>query len=137
MGAWGHNTFDNDDACDFVYDMEKVDDLSPVERAFTRIEREAEFPYLASEEMALAACEVLARLKGNPGYHNAYTEDVDAWVAAHPIEPPTPLVERGLAIIERVLHGESDLRARWEEVEDAEPWIAAVKDLQARLTTST
>ncbi len=136
MGCWGHNTFDNDDACDFGDSMSEFNDLSPIDRAFAAVERETEFPFLASEEMALAACEVLARLKGNPGYHDSYTESVDEWVAAHPIEPPASLIERGLAIIDRVLHDESDLRARWEEVNDAEPWIAAVNDLRARLTST-
>jgi hypothetical protein len=30
---------------------------------------------------------VLARLLGNPGYRNAYTEKVDRWVTAHALAP--------------------------------------------------
>lgn len=136
MGAWGHGTFDNDDACDFGGDMTESNDLSPVEQLFDRIEQADEYVDASDGGMALAACEVLARLKGYAGYHNSYTEDVDAWVAAHPMNPPASLVNRGVKIIDRVLSEQSELRDLWEETDDAEPWKAAVADLRSRLTST-
>jgi hypothetical protein len=44
---------------------------------------------------ALAACEVLARLRGRPDHKNAYTNKVDQWVAQHLIDPLSGLVTRG------------------------------------------
>jgi hypothetical protein len=134
MGAWGELAFDNDDANDWAYGLEDTDDLSLVESAFAELEA-AGSQYLEQGLAcnALAACEVLARLRGNPGYTNAYTEKVDKWVASHPIEPPAQLTNRGAAAIDCILGESSELRELWEEA-DPEPWKVAVADLRGRLT---
>ena len=81
MGAWGVLAFDNDTANDWAYDLEGVQGLSVVNTAFAELEQEGD--YLDSDFAcnALAACEVIARLKGRAGYQNAYTEKVDSWEA--------------------------------------------------------
>jgi uncharacterized protein DUF4259 len=84
---------------------------------------------------ALAACEALARLRGRPGYTNAYTEKVDQWVEAHPIVPPTALIEHATAIISRILRENSELRELWEEG-DATEWRQSIEDLRQRLLVS-
>jgi uncharacterized protein DUF4259 len=135
VGAWGELAFDNDDACDWAFGLDKVADLSLVASAFTEVEAAGQGrnlePGPACE--ALAACEVLARLKGRPGYVNAYTENVDRWVATHRINPPPDLVSRGNAAIDRILGDDSELRELWAESGD-EDWLAAVADLRSRLT---
>src|SRR6476469_3755285 len=95
MGAWGELAFDNDTANDWAYGLDDVDDLSLVESAFDELEEIGD-DYLDQDVAcsALAACEVIARLQGNPGYENAYTENVDRWVAAHRLKPPAALVAR-------------------------------------------
>jgi hypothetical protein len=103
VGAWGALVFDNDDANDWAYDLENVTDLSLVKSALDRVDA-AGAGYLEQGIAcnALDACEVLARLKGQPGYTNAYTEKVDKWVAAHRIDPPAELITRGNAAIDRI-----------------------------------
>ena len=78
---------------------------------------------------ALAACEVLARLIGNSGYRNAYTEKVDIWVAAHPTKPDPSLLTRARDAIRRVLAEKSELRQLWE-VADGDSWRKTVEDLR-------
>jgi hypothetical protein len=133
MGAWGVLAFDNDEANDWAYELDGVNDLSVVERAFAKVEestgRNLEQGTAAE---ALAACEVLARLRGRPGYTNAYTEKVDRWVAAHPIAPSRDLVARGNAVIDRILGDDSELRELWDEAGD-QGWRDAVADLRLRL----
>ena len=126
--------FDNDDANDWAYDLDGVSDLSLVESAFEQVEAVGS-AYLEQGLAcnALAACEVLARLRGRPGYTNAYSEKVDRWVAAHRIDPPPALIARGEAVIARILGPESELRELWEEAGDHE-WRAAVDDLQSRMS---
>ena len=131
MGAWGALAFNNDEANDWAYDLEDAADLSIVAKAFAEVERGGYVESPTASE-ALAACEVLARLKGRPGYANAYTEKVDKWVAAHRINPPPELVSRGNAAIDRVLGDDSELRELWAEAGDQD-WLAAVADLRARL----
>jgi hypothetical protein len=133
MGAWGVLAFDNDTANDWAYDLEDTSDLSLVESAIQEVEA------VGSGDLeqgiacnALAACEVLARLRGWPGYTNAYTEKVDHWVVAHPIQPPLQLIDRAAAAIDRILQANSELRELWDESEP-EPWRLAVADLRARL----
>jgi hypothetical protein len=131
MGAWGKLAFDNDEANDWASDLEWSNDLSLVELAFKRIEdrRDEDVdPHLACD--ALAACEVLARLQGNHGYKNAYTEQVDEWVAAHPLTPSSTLLRRAEAVIARILGEGSELRQLWDGDRD---WHEAVDDLRKRV----
>jgi hypothetical protein len=133
MGAWGVLAFDNDSANDWAYDLSDAEDLALVESAFKAVEAVGTgYLELDLASSALAACEVLARLQGRPGYTNAYTEKVDRWVAAHPQAVPESLVTRGGAAIERTLGENSELRELWGEA-DAEDWRAAVADLRSRL----
>lgn len=137
MGAWGALAFDNDEACDWSAGLEGVSDLSYVEETLGQLEEESD-DYLDSDTAcsALAACEVLARLRGKPGYQNAYTETVDQWVASHPQNPSTALLQRAEAAITRILGDESELRELWEDAEGTDAdgsWRMAVADLQSRL----
>jgi Domain of unknown function (DUF4259) len=133
MGAWSADAFGNDTACDWSYDLEKVNDLSLVQQAFEAVLAAAEDDLdadIASE--GLAACEVVARLKGNWGVRNPYTETVDNWVASHKIKPPEKLVQTALAVIDRVLAPQSELLDLWTE-DDASEWQAAVNELRERV----
>jgi hypothetical protein len=81
MGAWSADTFGNDTACDWAFRLEEVDDLSVIQQAFEEVLAVGD-DYLDSDMAceALAACEVIARLKGKPGLRNSDTEPVDEWV---------------------------------------------------------
>lgn len=133
MGAWAADTFGNDTACDWAYDLEEVDDLSLVSRAFEAVLKEDD-EYLDSDIACegLAACEVIARLKGNWGLRDPYTETIDRWVEAHRIRPPDNLVQTAIAVIDRILAPPSELLELWEEA-DATEWRAAVDDLRIRV----
>ncbi|MDQ6883664.1 MAG: DUF4259 domain-containing protein [Candidatus Dormibacteraeota bacterium] len=134
MGTWGVRAFDNDGANDWAYDLEKTRDLSLVESAIAEVER-AGAEYLQGDDAdnALAACEVLARLNGRPGYTDAYTEKVDKWVKAHPLKPSPDLIKRANASIDRILGEQSELRELWEESDSADEWRAAMADLRSRV----
>lgn len=134
MGAWGVLAFDNDTANDWAYGLEGVDDLSVVESALGAV-MATQDEYLDSDIACegLAACEVLARLRGQPGYTNAYTEDVDRWVAAHPLVPSSGQMVRASAVIDRILGDKSELRDLWDEGDDGDEWRAAAEDLRRRL----
>jgi hypothetical protein len=133
MGAWSAETFGNDTACDWSYGLENVDDLSLVRQAFEAVLDEGD-DYLDADIACegLAACEVIARLKGNWGVRNSFTEPVDQWVETHKAAPSETLVRTALAVIDRVLAPQSELRELWEEA-DASEWRGAVADLRARV----
>ena len=135
MGAWDVDTFDNDTACDWAYDLENATGLSYVREALDAV-LEVGDEYLDSDEacMALAACEVLARLKGNWGKRNSYTETIDKWVESHPQTPPADLIQAVFSVIDRIRTQPSELLELWEEG-DATEWHAAVDDLRKRVET--
>ncbi len=133
MGAWGVKAFDNDDANDWAYDLEKVSDLSLVESAFETVEDADDYLESPDASNALAACEVLARLNGKPGYQNSYTEKVDQWVAAHPLQPPLFLLKRADAAIERILGDNSEMKELWIDSDENEQWLASIEELRQRL----
>jgi len=134
MGAWGVNTFDNDEACDWAFDLKSVEDLSLVCQTLARVLVEGE-KYLDAHDACegLAACEVIARLKGNWGERNPYTEAVDKWVTDHPIGLQPGLVDQALAVIDRVLAADSELAQLWDEARDGAEWRRAVEDLRSRV----
>jgi hypothetical protein len=134
MGAWGELAFDNDTANDWAYGLDEAENLSLVESAFDELEEVGE-DYLDQDVAcnALAACEVVARLQGNPGYKNAYTEKVDEWVAAQKIKPTAALLKRASAAIDRILGDESELRQLWEEGDGGDKWRKSVEDLGRRI----
>ncbi len=133
MGAWDYDTFDNDTACDWSYELENAEDLDCVRDALNGV-LETGDEYLDSDEasIGLAACEVIARLKGNWGKRNSFTETVDAWVESHPQTPPAELVAEALRVIDRVRAEPSELLELWEEA-GASEWRAAVDNLRSRV----
>lgn len=134
MGAWGSGSFENDMALDWVVELAETDDLSAVEAAINDVLSEEEYHDSDPACMALAACKVLAGLKGRPGKSSEDTWEVDPWVEAHrgTLDPPPELLERAAAAIDRILADDSELRDLWDEAEGVE-WLAGVADLRKRL----
>lgn len=133
MGTWGVSAFDNDDANDWAYALEQTADLSLVESALAAVEQAEEYLEAPEACHALAACEVLARLKGHPGHTDAYTVNVDQWITAHPMAPPAELVCRALSAIDRILGADSELCELWGGSDEDANWLAAVEDLRHRV----
>lgn len=132
MGAWSTDAFGNDDACDWAYRLEESDDLSAIiETLEATIQREGylEAP-LGSE--AVAACEVVARLKGNWGTRNSYSETADKWVEGHPTTVPPELVQLAHDALAAVQSLDSELKELWDEANDKE-WGKSIEDLRRRL----
>ena len=134
MGAWGTGIFDNDTACDWAYDLKETSDLSLIESSLDKVLNIGGDYLDASEaEEALAAAEAVARLKGNWGIRNSYTETMDKWVEKTRLTPPQALIEKALRAIERALSKPSELLELWGETEDFIAWEESVKDLSKRL----
>src|SRR5262245_1582295 len=135
MGAWGTGIFDNDTACDWAFGLEETSDLSLIESAFDKVLNiGGEYLDAGDAEEALAAAEAIARLKGNWGIRNSYTEKMDRWVETTRLIPSQALIEKALKAIERLLSGPSELLELWGETEDFIAWEESVKDLSKRLS---
>jgi hypothetical protein len=134
MGAWSEDSFGNDTACDWAYGLEKTSDLSLVRETIQKVADTGE-EYLegSDAEEAIAAVEVIARLKGNFGEQNSYTENTDTWVKAHPQEPPPDLVTLAAQVLDRILSPPSELLELWQEADNFAAWKSSVLDLKNRV----
>jgi hypothetical protein len=133
MGAFGTDTFENDTAVDWTYELE-ARGWSHVEDTLARalsVGAEHLDADLACE--ALAAADTVARALGRRGQVDAYTETVDAWVGAQRSRPNASLVARARAAVERVLGPNSELADLWAESDEAADWREHVGELRARL----
>lgn len=136
MGAWGMGIFDNDTACDWAYSLEESNDLSVVEDAIeTVLSVDSDYLEAPDAEEALAACEVIARLRGNFGDKNSYTETVDNWVSGNSLKVPRELIEKAKAAIARIISDSSELAELWTESGDYEEWKHNIDNLLSRIGT--
>jgi len=132
MGTWDTGTFDNDDAADWASELANSSDLSVVVSALAP--REVEGSYLEAPEGVhiLCAAEVVAALKRSPAAD--LPDEVKRWVEEHGSLDVNPLLEKTIAMIDRVLGEHSEIHELWSENEELFPvWRDRVLDLRARL----
>lgn len=116
VGAWGAGSFENDDAMDWVIDLEESDD---------------EYLWASERSKTVAAAEVVAALAGRPGPGSP--ERVESWVRGRDgVERET--VALATRAVERVRNGpRSELLELREEAGQPEEWYEGVEDLLGRL----
>ncbi len=129
MAGWGTGSFENDDARDWIG---KLDRVAPAE--LTRIFSDAAdgTTYIEAPEasVVVAAAEVVAlsesSASGVPAaILNWTTENRQAFTA--------DLKATAVRALERVRRN-SELKDLWLEADGLNDWIAAIQDLQTRLT---
>jgi hypothetical protein len=134
VGAWDVRIFDSDTAGDWAYGLEGQSDTSLVSSTLSAVLAVGD-AYLDSDVACegLAAAEVVARLRGNWGQRNPYTETVDQWVESHPAVPSRELIAQATAAIDRILSEPSELLELWSESDELERWRTVVQDLRLLL----
>jgi hypothetical protein len=131
MGAWDIGPFDNDDASDWLYDLEKSADGSLISSTL-QVVADIGDDYLEAPDCAnaLAAAEIVAALRGRP--IDEFPEEAEAWVDAHRGVEVSSLVAIALAVIQRI-RTNSELKELWDDSDDAAKWYATLDDLASRL----
>ncbi len=133
MGAWSHEPFGNDVACDWVYGLEECTDLSYIQRTLEQA-LAGEEGYLDADEgqEAVAALEVLAKLQGRSTQSDSYTEAVDDWVEQNPQKVPESLMELALRVLGVLRSDDSELMELWA----ADPtWQENLDEIKDNLTS--
>jgi hypothetical protein len=133
VGAWGARAFENDDAMDWVYGLEMAQDTTFVAQALERV-AESDDVYLEVPECckALAAAEVIAALKGQPG--PGLPDEVVLWINERRAGIDCLLVELAVQAVERVRNDpDSELKELWDESDHSREWYGPVDDLLSRL----
>ncbi|HET7602086.1 MAG TPA: DUF4259 domain-containing protein [Gemmatimonadales bacterium] len=130
MGAWGVGPFENDDAGDWVWQLEEAEDLALVQGALEAAAHADGSLESPTSSEALAAAEVVAALAGHPAPD--LPDEVQSWVSAHP-DPVSPdLRALALAAVARVA-SDSELQELWAESEEGGEWSKRVEELRGRL----
>ena len=135
MGAWSYESFGNDDACDWIAQLEEHNDLGFVESTFDALLAVGD-DYLEAPEAceAIAAAEVVARLQGRSGGQDASSGSVDAWVERVKLQPSAILIDKARRALDRILAAPSELLELWEDAEPLGAWQAEVNKLKARVS---
>ncbi|MDP5141379.1 DUF4259 domain-containing protein [Rheinheimera baltica] len=118
MGAWSAEPFGNDTACDWASELEDSQGLSAVNKALQAVLECDDYIDADIGEEALAAVEVIAKLLGKGTQNDAYTEDVDAWVAAQTEQPDASVITNAKQVLKRLSSDESELMELWEDDDD-------------------
>jgi hypothetical protein len=131
MGAWGHGSFENDSALDWVEHAFKPGGAAAVEAALRFAAESAEDAYLDVDEAsaAVAAAELVAAARDGDlsklgSARNYFAAQQQSLASAHLL----PLARRAL---ERVLR-KSELQELWSEGQD-KSWLNEMTNLLARL----
>lgn len=133
MGTWDTGSFDNDDAMDWVYELEEVDDLSILTDSFeTVLEQRDDSPDETDCTIAICAAEVVAGLMGNPS--DDLPAEVMDWIDDQP-PPPESLRKMARSSLKVILR-DSGLKELWEETDIYPEWVESVRDLLTRLQES-
>jgi len=131
MGAWGPGPFQNDDAGDWVWDLESDDDGSVVIEALsiivdTPIDEQPEATECAH---ALAAAEVVASARGPRSV--SLPDEAVVWINAHASRIDRSWLALASGAVERVMI-DSELKDLWDRARD-DSWSEGVADLVRRL----
>jgi hypothetical protein len=129
MGAWGTAAFDNDDASDWVYDLEKRG-LAAIDAALTDAEAATDLE-IPTDANAIAAGEVIAAALGRPV--DGLREDIQELAIFLGPDITPDHASRGRVVAERVRAG-SELADLWSESADGAVWRRSIDDLVGRLT---
>lgn len=134
MGAWGHKSFENDTALDWICELKPSD--APFAYPMSAIDKllESDLYIDAPEgEEAIAATEALAAAQGNSPADPP--EELEKWHASlGGILPTQDMIERATQALSKVRNDEqSEIRQLWKESEYFNDWQTSIDDLITRL----
>jgi hypothetical protein len=133
MGVWGVDSFENDDSADWITEFIKQPSITAIIDTLT-LAAEAgldDYLELAEDASVLAAAEIIAALNHQPS--SDLPEEIGEWVATQN-EIDTEFVDLALQAIARVKTN-SELQDLWQNSTSLDEWLAAVSNLEERLSS--
>ena len=132
MGAWGSDSFENDDAADWVADFCEAPDQELISNTLSAVVDKDPSEYLEAPDcsVGIAAAEVVAALKKAPNPN--LPDDTKSCLSNLNIKADPSLVALALKAIERIKTN-SELKELWDESETPDEWYQAVNSLENRL----
>jgi hypothetical protein len=131
MGAWGTGPFDNDDAGDWVYELEEARDLGFVRQTLTTALEADDYLELPEGNNAVAAALVIAASLDRS--YDRLPEEVVAWFNAGREAATAEDARLAILALDRVTGEESETAELWGESPSGEEWSNVVAVLRQRL----
>jgi hypothetical protein len=133
MGAWGIGVWENDNALDWAYELEDCNDLSVISRSIELILDSEEIDSIEADE-ALAAIDVLARLKHQDFDSDGYDEEISEWIKTHKdLQIPDSLWQQAKQALDKIVSEDSELYELWQESDSFEAWKKEMDILRGRM----
>jgi hypothetical protein len=132
MGTWGSDSFENDDASDWVADFCDAPDQSLIVNTLSAIANMDADEYLEAPDcsVGIAASEVVAALKSAPNPN--LSDDTKNCLSSLRIKADPSLVALALKAMERI-RTNSELKELWDESESPDEWYQSLSSLERRL----
>jgi hypothetical protein len=131
MGAWGAGSFENDDALDWVAELEESRGLKVVKKTLREV-LDAGDGYLEANAASrgIAAAEVVAGLNDAPG--DDLPEEVENWIEEQRDRTTVDLSPLALEALARI-RTKCELFDLWKEKPESQSWIEGLSKLEERL----
>ena len=128
MGAWNASSFDNDDAQDWLAELDESENIDLLVKALADVTENEGYVEAPEAQRAVAAAEVVAAMKGYPAVD--LPDEAATWSRCHNSQDST-LTSLARQATTRI-QVDSELKELWEE-DDSAGWNAMMSDLSARL----
>lgn len=131
MGAWGFQAFENDDAMDWLMELE----AGGAEAVREGLRAGTAGGYIDAPEgsVAIAAAEITAAAQGRPA--GDLPDNATTWVSAHGAALGAEDAELALQAVQKIGGDESELAELWVDADEPE-WKESLADLTERLSAA-
>jgi hypothetical protein len=131
MGSWGTGSFENDDALDWVAELEESRGTKVVKKALREV-MDAGDGYLEVDiaSRGVAAAEVVAGLNDAPG--DDLPEEVENWIEEQRDRTSVDLSPLALEVLTRI-RTKCELFELWEVAPEGKKWLEGIVKLEERL----
>jgi len=125
MESWGPGNFENEQALDWITNLQNHKDLTPIHTTFSIIAKgvHSEAHDCAN---ALVAIEVIAALRGMPSKH--LPDELDNWISSNDLSLDDDLTTTAKHILNKISRS-SELRDIWETSGNLDKWEKSLDDL--------
>lgn len=137
MGAWSHEPFGNDTACDWAYELEESEGYEVVEDAFNQIIEMSTEEYIDADIgcVAHAAAEVLAKSFGRGVEEEDIPEAVEKWLEQNKNKTNPALIPKAIRALKLLTSENSELNELWQESDYYTEWTSNIDELKEILSS--
>jgi hypothetical protein len=130
MGTWNPGNFDNDDAQDWLLELQDAVDTDVIEEALGDVVENGGYVEAPDAQQAVAAAEIVAAMAGHPAHD--LPAAAAAWAQLHGHLADQTLLALAERVVRRI-QDHSELPDLWAGGDRLDEWDAAIDDLRARL----